>query len=324
MTTQTSTAGAEERIVPAPTDVDVVRRLARLRLVALLLPLAFIGAFPLIWPSRLHTAAAIIGALAVVAFGQAMFWSIERVHRRIYALQDRALAAERHSAVLEERDRLAREMHDSLAQVLAVINLRLRALHSSPELRGATHALSEVDDLADLCQESVRDVRESILGLRSASRDEQGFVPGLQHYLATWSRGSGVQAELLVDAPEALELSPAHELQLSRVVQEALTNVRKHAGASRATVRLCPGPDGLRVSITDDGSGFHPSSSEATPPGHYGLATMRERVEQVGGHFHLDSAPGRGTRVQAFLPAPTPAVPAARDHVMPRLRPFTR
>lgn len=288
---------------PATTQ-DLKRWLRRLRLVSILVPVGFVAVLPLLWPSNWHVIAGLVGVIGVVVFSQMIFTSIERGYSQLVTLQERALAAERHSAVLEERDRIAREMHDSLAQVLSVAHLKLRSLECDPDLEAVPQVRDELGELATLCQESCRDVRESILGLRESGRADRDFVEGIQHYLRSWSRTSGIPAELSLDLPDdSAELPSSHEVQLSRVVQEALTNVRKHSGASRADVLLRADEQATRVEVCDDGCGFDPSL-----PGRqdsYGLHTMRERVEQLGGQFTVRSTPGRGTRVVVDLPRQT-------------------
>ncbi|MEL4358830.1 MULTISPECIES: sensor histidine kinase [unclassified Luteococcus] len=300
---------AREASTPASRQ-DLERWLRRLRLLSIVVPVAFVAALPLLWPSTIHVIAGLVGALAVVVFSRVVFALLERGYSQLVTLQDRALAAERHSAVLEERERIAREMHDSLAQVLSVAHLKLRSLECDPELAGLPQVRGELGELADLCQESCRDVREAILGLREAGRADRGFIEGIERFLSSWSRSSGIPAELSLElADDAPTIPSSHELQLSRVVQEALTNVRKHSGASHARVLLRADGGHTRVEVRDDGRGFDPSL-----PGRqdsYGLHTMRERVEDLGGRFSVASAPGEGTRVVVDLPrdeAHTPAL----------------
>ncbi len=210
--------------------------------------------------------------------------------------------SDRLSATVAERDRIARELHDSLAQVLGVAHLRLRAVGGNPAVRGAPEVATELNDLADLTQEAFRDVRETILGLREASHLERGFVASLSAYLAKFSRQSGL--EVTLDAPPEIEpdLGPAGEIQVIRVIQEALANVRKHAGAASAVVRLADDGSATTIEIADDGRGFDPVRTLRGRDEGFGLRTMRERMEIVGGSFSVDSALGRGTRVVARIP----------------------
>jgi two-component system nitrate/nitrite sensor histidine kinase NarX len=200
---------------------------------------------------------------------------------------------ERHAAVLAERDRIAREMHDSLAQVLGVTHLRLRALASSATVSIDAAARAETTDLADLAEEAYRDVREAILGLRESSRIDRGLIEGLHAYLEKYSRQSGIKATLETRLEVEPSLAPSAEVQVIRVIQEALTNVRKHAEAKTATVFV----------VEDDGHGFDRLKAADDPDRGYGLHTMRERMEQIGGTLTVDSESGRGTRIIARVPA---------------------
>lgn len=278
-------------------DADLDHWQRRLRLVGVALPVATLVMLPLLWPSRWHAAAALAGALAVALFTRAMFAAIARGQARTVSLQQRVLDAERARAVVEERERIAREMHDSLAQTLAVNHLHLRALAADPEVPGP--ARDQLTELAELCQEAIRDVRENILGLRESSRCPDDLAAGLETFLTGWSRTSGVPARLEVTGAAPAVLPVGHAAQLSRVAQEALTNVRKHSRATSAVVTLRHDGHRTQLLVSDDGVGFdthHPR------PDAYGLHTMRERVEQLGGTLLVESLPGHGTRVLADVP----------------------
>jgi two-component system nitrate/nitrite sensor histidine kinase NarX len=209
---------------------------------------------------------------------------------------------ERQGAILAERERIAREMHDSLAQVLGVTHLRLRALRATSELADAPRTISELVELADLTEEAYRDVREAILGLRESSRADRGLVDSLRAFLDKYSHQSGVRATLATDYALEPTLSPRAEVQVIRVIQEALTNVRKHSGASSAIVRISNGDDWVTFVIQDDGRGFDLGGTLLDRDSGFGLHTMRERMELIGGTLAIDSAPGRGTRVIARVP----------------------
>lgn len=211
---------------------------------------------------------------------------------------DRLREAEQQWTILTERDRIARELHDSIAQVLGHIHLRLRALEGGLD-RGTVRA--EVGDLADVADEAYRDVREAILGLRETISGEGGLEGALREYLAKYSRQSGIRTELLVARGAGKLLGPRAEVQLLRVAQEALTNVRKHAAASHVTVRITARRDGPELVVEDDGAGFDPATIETTMAGGFGLTAMRERVEQIGGSLTIESRPGTGTRIIAHI-----------------------
>lgn len=214
--------------------------------------------------------------------------------------------AEEQYTILAERDRIARELHDSLAQVLGVIHLRLRALEG-PATDGATHTVAaELSDIADTADEAYRDVREAILGLRETIAEETGLEGALREYLRKFSRQTGIAASLACEGDTKGALPPRSEVQLLRVVQEALTNVRKHSKARRAVVRLdCGGPAPV-LTVEDDGVGFDPAAAVATMEGGFGLTSMRERVEQIGATLAVHTAPGEGTVIEVRLPHEEP------------------
>lgn len=220
-----------------------------------------------------------------------------RLHRRLQAL-----------AVTEERERIAREMHDSLAQVLGYVNTKAQAAQALVHKGDTERAAEQIGQLAEAARAAYADVREGILGLRTSLAGERGFQAALSEYLNHWQEQSGVAVELVAPDGQQLRLTPNAEVQLLRIVQEALANVRKHAGAHHAAVHLETTGDRLVVTIEDDGAGF----PAATPPRaggpRFGLATMRERAEAIGGTFTIESTAGQGARVTVCVPlAGTPA-----------------
>jgi signal transduction histidine kinase len=210
---------------------------------------------------------------------------------------------ERQAAILAERERIAREMHDSLAQVLGATHIRLRSMASRDDVRAQPALEQELGDLADIQEEAYRDVREALLGLREASRPHRGLIEGLRAYLVKYSQQSGVAASLDTDLEGEPPLSPRAEVQVIRVIQEALTNVRKHSGAKTAVVRIAADEQATTIVIEDDGRGFDLGGTLLDRDG-FGLHSMRERMELIGGTLSIDSSPGRGSRVVARVPVP--------------------
>ncbi len=217
-----------------------------------------------------------------------------RLHRQVQAM-----------AIAEERERIAREMHDSLAQLLGYVNTKAQAadqfLNDGNTDRGREH----LQQLSQAAREAYADVREGILGLRTASELEQGVIGAISDFIERWQDQTGLQVDLTIEysGRAADALSAIAELQLLRIVQEALSNVRKHAGASRATVEVHEQHDGVLVRIADDGTGFDPDAFERRSIPRFGLSIMRERAAAVGGWLEIDSARGKGTVVTGFLPA---------------------
>ncbi|HEU5424553.1 MAG TPA: sensor histidine kinase, partial [Nitrolancea sp.] len=213
-------------------------------------------------------------------------------HARLYAQAQ-------HLAVAEERNRLAREIHDTLAQGLIGISLYLEQVELAlPEADAATRRL--VERALALTRSNLEEARRSVKDLRAAQLEGRSLLEGIGLLLAEQEADGAFRVEL--KAPLSLPpLEPPVETALYRVIQEALTNCRKHAQCQRVTVRLALDGERLLVTITDDGLGFDPERASAEP-NRFGLASMRERIERVGGELWLESAPGRGTTVRAAVP----------------------
>lgn len=206
-------------------------------------------------------------------------------------------------AVLEERDRIAREMHDSLAQVLGFLNLKARSTREMLSSGEVSRAQGELGEMVEVAEEAYDDVREAILGLRdSISPALGGLMGSLAEYLNKFSRQSKVAARLVIHDGGVTQFSPTVEVQLIRVIQEALTNVRKHARASKAQVSFDREDGWAKIVVEDDGRGFDLAQVERRVGQRFGIHTMRERIESVGGTLTIESAPQRGTKVIARLP----------------------
>jgi signal transduction histidine kinase len=218
------------------------------------------------------------------------------------------------SAAAVERDRIARELHDSLAQALGYIRMQAASArgNGATDQVVASTALARIDGVA---AEAYGEVREAILGLRSGGSSRERTLPdALREYAQRFHEQSGVAVDVEIDAGvEAVRLGPAVEVQLVRIVQEALANVRKHARSERAVLRLAlvtrAGGPRVRAEIIDAGRGFEIGERAGDGgPAHFGLEVMRERAESVGGSLTVTSAPARGTRVCAEVPVISTAV----------------
>ena len=201
-------------------------------------------------------------------------------------------------ALAEERNRIAREIHDGIAQALAFMALKLdlaeRLLDTDRK-----RALAELAQVRDTLRAQIREVRRSIFALRPIDLERYGFLESLRRYSLAFAEQAGFRVRL--ELPERVELSQASELVLFRVLQEALTNAAKHARPGLVQVRLVPmGERGARLEVRDNGRGF--AQATPGPMGGFGLTQMRERVEARGGQFAVESAPGEGTVVRVELP----------------------
>jgi signal transduction histidine kinase len=202
-------------------------------------------------------------------------------------------------AVLEERGRIAREMHDGLSQVLGYLSLQTQTLEALVRRGDCPGALAELKQARAHIHEAQADVRENILSLRTTLSGQVGLLPALGQYVDEFEVQTGIQAELHSELGSSASLSPLAEAQVVRIAQEALTNVRKHASARRVRLSLAECNGHLRLTITDDGSGF---DTEAVGRGHFGLQTMRERAESVGGGLCVQASPGQGTELRMWVP----------------------
>lgn len=210
----------------------------------------------------------------------------------------------RHMAVAEERALLAREMHDGMAQVLAYVNTKAQAVNAFLEHEKVDEAGEQLEQLAAAAREVYTDVREGILALRSQPKIGESFHDALEQFISRWREQSGLKVEF--ESERTLEIPSGVELQLLRIIQEALSNVRKHADATHARIELGRVGDKIVAQVYDDGVGFDPAHRARAEMPRFGLAIMRERAEGIGGMMELVSAPGEGTRVRVELPATEP------------------
>jgi two-component system nitrate/nitrite sensor histidine kinase NarX len=202
-------------------------------------------------------------------------------------------------AIHTERERLAREMHDGLAQVLGYVNTKAQAVKELLKSGQADVAVQHMEQLEVAAQETYDDVREAILALGTNGRNRP-LLDLLREYVARFSEMSDIPAELVVEG-EPTTFKPGVEVQLLRIVQESLANVRKHAQAGHVQVKFTFGPTGCRLAIEDDGRGFEPGSTARGPWPHLGLQSMEERAGAISARFKLDTSPGEGTRIAVEL-----------------------
>lgn len=208
----------------------------------------------------------------------------------------------RSLATLQERERIAREMHDGLAQVVGYVHLRLKTMADRLERGSQPPNSTELAEVGTALGKAYEDVRQAIFGLRTMVSKSLGLVPTLTEYLHEFSQHTEIAVDFQVEDERATRLSPEAEIQLIRVIQEALTNVRKHAGAHRAWVRLGLDGEMACVTIADDGAGFPAEVLGEDFRYRFGLRSMRERVEGLGGSLEIRSSPGQGTQVVARIP----------------------
>jgi signal transduction histidine kinase len=238
-----------------------------------------------------------------VAFGSYIGRIITQSHERASLIAQleatRAELAEvsRRAGIMAERQRLAGEIHDTLAQGFSSILMLVQAAEAQLELSPAT-ARSQLGLAAQTARENLAEARTLVGGLASAQLQAGTLEDALRRITERTSAELGVQASFAAEGTSR-RLPAATEVVLLRTGQEALANVRKHAAARNVAVRLCYAGDRVRLEVTDDGTGFDPAQVN----GGYGLRGMRARVDEAGGTVAVRSAPAEGTSVQVEVPA---------------------
>ena len=204
-------------------------------------------------------------------------------------------------AIIEERRRIAREIHDGVAQSLGYLNLKTKLVSDSVASQNTVQALTELGDIRQIVQDTYEDIRESIDQLTTEIRN-LSIIPALANYTREFSDNNAIRVQF--DAPRAFpQLSPVAELQLLRIAQEALTNVRRHAQATEVEMKLENTKQAVEMLIKDNGQGFNLDDLEKAPPGYHGLNIIKERAEGLDGSLNISTAPGEGTELRVSLPA---------------------
>jgi signal transduction histidine kinase len=204
-------------------------------------------------------------------------------------------------AVAQERLRIAHEMHDGIAQVLGYVNTKVQAAKEYIRQNKTEEGMEQLRELAAAAREAYSDVRESIVDLRTLSGPPRSLHLVLEEYVAHWKMQAGVTVDLLLD--DDITVPPGMELQVVRIIQESLANVRKHAKAAKASLEVRKRGGKLSITVSDDGVGL-PDAPRKTDFPRFGISTMRERAESIGGTFSIQSNPGGGTVVHAGIPLP--------------------
>jgi signal transduction histidine kinase len=215
-------------------------------------------------------------------------------------LLDTLAAAERREGILEERQRLAREIHDTLAQGFAAIVMHLEQADVAASMPSES-VRPHLDFARSIARENLEEARRMLTALRPEVLDQEGGLAAAIHRVCSeWSKRSEIPCAVNVTG-DVLMLHSEVEVMLLRGTQELLANVRKHARAKHVTVTLSYITDVVALDVRDDGAGFEPNASTAT--GGFGLRGLRERTAQLGGTVEVESTPGEGTTVSVTIPA---------------------
>jgi signal transduction histidine kinase len=225
----------------------------------------------------------------------------ERLERHSHAQEE--LQRLRNHAIADERERIAHELHDGFAQLLGYVNTKAMAVRLMLKRRRMREAERHLEQLEQAARDLYTSVREAILGLRVAGATDEGLTAMLARYTEQFELLSGVPTYFSARTEaENARLSNEAELQVLRIVQEALSNVRRHATARRAGVELVVNQGRLEVHVTDDGQGFDASKIVQEDPLRFGISTMRERAASIGAELTIESLHGLGTRLSVRIP----------------------
>ena len=227
---------------------------------------------------------------------------LEASMRENVGLHEQLLAGAREAGVLDERQRMAREIHDTLAQGLVGIITQLEAA-----ARGGRDSQRRTGVALELARDSLAEARRSVQALAPAELDQVRLPDALATVTSKWSAISGVAATTNTTGTP-ISLRPEIEVALLRTAQEALANVTKHASADTVALTLSYMDDVVSLDVRDDGSGFAPDACPSAPGGGFGLTAMRQRVEGLSGSLAVESEAGGGTTIAASIPV----IPAAR------------
>ncbi|MFN8512321.1 MAG: sensor histidine kinase [Thermomicrobiales bacterium] len=220
----------------------------------------------------------------------------------------RAITPEQlEEAITQERRRIAREIHDGVAQSLAYLNLKTELLDRLVA-RDPAAAREQAAVVRQLLQSAMTDLRRCIGDLRRPATGQGPAMTSQLRSLAS-SLGEMPNLELALQQVSGTRLAPEVERTVIGIVREALQNIRKHADANSVRVEVAREDDALHLQVIDDGRGFHPDDLAAQAGQHFGLTQMRELAQEMGGHLFIDSQQGAGTRIEALIPlrAATPA-----------------
>ncbi len=262
----------------------------------------------------------VAGVIVPLTYEEQVYGAIFVAHRKAYAFTDdekfilygianqlgvllehsRLYQEIESLATVAERERLAREIHDGVAQTIGYVQLQLKKLQKLIEERSYSQVETSMKDISEAVERSYNEVRESIHGLKDKELFSKGFKHWLEAHAKSYEHQFGIAVEVEFLDQTTNELSEIAKIQLGRIIQEALTNTRKHAQATQ--VKISVGSDEGNqwiIEVCDNGIGFE---CKGSPEGHYGLAIMEERAQSISGTVTIDSGKGKGTKIIIKIP----------------------
>ncbi len=218
--------------------------------------------------------------------------------------QQEFLRQQKKIAAAEERERMARDLHDNLGQVLGFINLQAQAVRKELMNEGVNTVSNKLDRLVDVTRSAHNEVREYIKNVRNTEHKEMSFVDELKKDISGFSEDTGINVKLNIpDIFCEQELIPNIWMNILSILKEALNNVRKHAEADNVSISVLLSQQVLHVEVEDDGKGFDPVLVSNGAGNTYGLSIMRERAYEIGAQLDIESSAGKGSRIRLCVPA---------------------
>lgn len=213
------------------------------------------------------------------------------------------LLKSRYQAMLEERERIAREMHDGVAQLIGYVNTKSNAIRLNLKRDKSEKALEQLDQLSLASQEAMLEMRTSILGLRATSKEDESLRAAVASFLRKFNELTGIEVQSdLPSTDEEISLSPERELHLLRITQEALSNIHKHSGAKQAHITLRRINGYIELRIRDDGAGFHLRPEPSADTFSQGIVNMHDRAAAMGATLDIVTHLDQGTEIVVRIP----------------------
>lgn len=220
-----------------------------------------------------------------------------------YVEEREQLHQSRYQGMLEERERIARELHDGVAQLMGYVNTKSSAIQLFLRGNKIETALEQLDQLSRASQEAMLEIRSSILGLRASDQGDDGVQATIASFLLKFNELTGIQIQSDLPASKhEIELSPERELHLLRITQEALSNIHKHSGAKQAYVTLRRHNNQIELSIRDYGNGFDERGEPSDSTFSQGINNMRERAAAMGANLRILTSQDGGTEIVVRIP----------------------
>lgn len=253
---------------------------------------------PLVWMLLLSS----IGGIALAVFISAIIRESRKrseLIAQLEAAQSSLREAVHREAVLKERQRLARDIHDTLAQGFTGIVIHLQAASLEIEKHAPRPGHAAVQKALETARRNLDEARRVVRDLRPESLEDTSLAQALVRMTAGWGQEQGIPVDLVLDA-QVTNPGGDREVCLYRAAEQALANIARHAGAGRVSLRLSAGKDGVRLDVEDDGLGM--DASARIPADRFGIRGMRERAEALGGELEVSARIGGGTRISVILP----------------------